>query len=190
MPKEPSTQGPNDKDDKKRRSQKRNFAGGQTPEEREEEKSHTGPFTRVAVYGSDWWRQYGWQPSADDRLMVQMLKFSGYTDEDVASALYMSVETLQKHFDFELKNAKTLIIGDLATRAYVRARQGNDVMTMFLLKTRGGGAYSEKAAMAASITDSLKDAESLSDEKKAQVISSLVDLLSPKREKTAKEETK
>ena len=118
--------------------------------------------------------------------MVQMLKFSGYTDEDIAAALHMSVETLLKHFSWELKNAKTLIMGDLATRAYVRARQGNDVMTMFLLKTRGeNGAFSERTSQAAAITDSLKDAANLSDDKKAAVIASVLDLLNPKKkEKT------
>lgn len=171
------------------REKRTSFNGRQTEEQRKEEEERSGSFRRVVAYGPDWWRGYDWEPSKDDRLMVQMLKFSGYTDEDIASALHMSVETLIKHFEWELKNAKTLIMGDLATRAYTRARQGNDIMTMFLLKTRSNGAFSEKAATAAAITDSLKDVEGLSDEKKATVIASLVDLLNPKKEK-AKATTK
>ena len=160
----------------------------QTEEERKEETKEADPFTRIAALGERWWRYDGFQPSDDDQRMVQMLKFAGYTDEDIASALYMSVETLQKFFAFELNNAKTLIIGDLATRAYTRARQGNDVLTMFLLKTRGGGAFSEKVSQAQAITESLKDVDGLSDDKKAHVIASLVDLLNPKKEKAPKEE--
>lgn len=161
------------------------FGRQQTEEERTEETKRADPFTRIVALGEGWWRYEGFAPSEDDQRMVQMLKFSGYTDEDIASALYMSVETLQKHFAFELRNAKTLIIGDLATRAYTRARQGNDVMTMFLLKTRGGGAFSEKVSQAQAITESLKDVDGLSDDKKAHVIASLVDLLNPKKEKAA-----
>lgn len=187
--------GPNDKPPEKpadggdepevpqKRAKRTSFSGRQTPDQRKEETDEAAPFTRIALLGEDWWRGPGWQPSKEDQMMVQMLKFSGYTDEDIASALHMSVETLIKHFAFELRNAKTLIIGDLATRAYTRARQGNDIMTMFLLKTRSGGAFSEKAAQAQAITESLKDVEGMSDDKKAAVISSLVDLLNPKKEK-------
>lgn len=171
------------------REKRTSFNGRQTEQQRKDEEEQAAPFTRIVAYGEDWWRGRDWEPSKEDRLMVQMLKFSGYTDEDIAGALHMSVETLIKHFEFELKHAKTLIMGDLATRAYTRARQGNDIMTMFLLKTRSNGAFSEKAATAAAITDSLKDVEGLSDEKKATVIASLVDLLNPKREK-AKTATK
>lgn len=166
------------------REKRTSFNGRQTPEQRKDEEERSEPFRVVAFRGEGWWRGDGWEPSNDDRLMVQMLKFSGYTDEDIASALHMSVETLLKHFSWELKNAKTLIVGDLATRAYTRARQGNDIMTMFLLKTRGNGQFSEKSQTAAAITDSLKDVEGLSDDKKAEVIASLVDLLNPKKEKT------
>lgn len=161
----------------------RRFGRERTAEEIEEEERHARPFTRVALLGD--WKRPGWQPSDEDRLMVQMLKFSGYTDEDVAAALGMSVETLLKWFDFELNNAKTLIVGDLATRAYVRARQGNDVLLMFLLKTRANGQFSEKTAQAQAITESLKDVEGLTDDKKASVIASLVDLLNPKKEKAS-----
>jgi len=175
-----------DKRAKPRRPSPRRYGREQTDGERKEEDGQSKTFGLVIARGEGWWRSYGWEPSSDDRLMVQMLKFSGYTDEDIAGALHMSVETLLKHFEWELKHAKTLIMGDLATRAYTRARQGNDVLLMFLLKTRApNGAFSEKAAVAGSLADSLKEAEGLSDDKKAEVIRSLVDLLNPKpKEKT------
>jgi len=160
------------------------FGRQQTDEERADEEKRSETFRTVVKLGDRWWKRPGWEPNENDRLMVQMLKFSGYTDEDIAGALQMSVETLLKYFSWELQHAKTLIMGDLATRAYTRARQGNDVMTMFLLKTRGeNGAFSEKAAQASAITDSLKDVDGLSDDKKAQVIANVLDLLNPKRPK-------
>lgn len=161
----------------------RGFGRQQTEEERKEENERSKSFLTVAARGEGWWKGEGWEPSGDDRLMVQMLKFSGYNDEDIASALHMSVETLLKHFEWELKHAKTLIMGDLATRAYTRARQGNDVMTIFLLKTRSNGAFSEKAAVADALTSKLGDVEGLSDEKKQQVVASLLDLLAPGKSK-------
>lgn len=170
---------------------RKGFGRDQSDEERAEERENSDPFQQVVLLGRGWWDRFGFEPSDEQRKMVQMLKFSGYTDEQIAGGLHMSVETLVKHFSFELTNAKMLIMGDLATRAYTRARQGNDVLTMFLMKTRSDGAFSEKASMAASITESLKDVDTLSDDKKAQVIASLVDLMSPKQKKTEpkKEET-
>ena len=183
---------PNGKVSKPPKRPRKGFGRDQSPDEREEEVNASDPFQRVVLMGDDWWRGAGWEPSNDDRKMVQMLKFSGYTDEQIAGGLHMSVETLIKHFAFELKNAKMLIMGDLATRAYTRARQGNDVLTMFLLKTRSDGAFSEKAATAAAITDSLKDVDALTDDKKASVIAALVELMNPKPEKktTPKEDAK
>ena len=49
----------------------------------------------------------------------------------------MSVETLLKHFSWELKNAKTLIMGDLAT-----AEEDSEVKTAILLCNSPGGTMS------------------------------------------------
>ena len=164
---------------------RKGFGRDQSDDEREDERKNSEPFTEVVMLGRGWWDRDGFEPSEEQRKMVQMLKFSGYTDEQIAGGLHMSVETLIKHFDFELKNSKMLIMGDLATRAYTRARQGNDVLTMFLMKTRSeNGAFSEKASVAGAITDSLKDVDTMSDDKKAQVIASLVELMSPKHKQT------
>lgn len=166
---------------------KNSFNRPQTPEDKEAERKETDPFHQVVLLGRGWWDFPGFEPTNEHRKMVQMLKFSGYTDEDIAAGLHMSVETLLKHFAWELRNAKMLIMGDLATRAYTRARRGNDVMTIFLLKTRSDGAFSERAATAAAITDSLKDVDALTDDKKADVIAALVDLMNPKRAKPEKD---
>ena len=173
-----------------KRQKPQSFNRNQSDEQKADEKKRTDPFQQVVLLGRKWWDYNDWQPTEEQRGMVKMLKFSGYTDEDVASGLHMSVETLIKHFAHELKHAKMLLTGDLATRAYTRARRGNDILTMFLLKTRGDGNFSEKAAVATAITDSLKDVDALSDDKKAQVIASLVELMNPKpAPKPKKEET-
>jgi hypothetical protein len=186
----PGEQGKGGKQPPAKRLKPISFNRNQSDEQREDEKKRTDPFQQVVILGRGWWDRDGFEPTEEQRGMVKMLKFSGYTDEDVASGLHMSVETLIKHFAHELKHAKMLLTGDLATRAYTRARRGNDILTMFLLKTRGDGNFSEKAAVATAITDSLKDVDALSDDKKAQVIASLVDLMNPRKEKPKKEDAK
>jgi hypothetical protein len=186
----PGEQGAGGKQPPAKRLKPISFNRNQSEEQREDEKKRTEPFQQVVILGRGWWDRDGFEPTEEQRGMVKMLKFSGYTDEDVASGLHMSVETLIKHFAHELKHAKMLLTGDLATRAYTRARRGNDILTMFLLKTRGDGNFSEKAAVATAITDSLKDVDALSDDKKAQVIASLVDLMNPRKEKPKKEDAK
>lgn len=173
-----------------KRQKPQSFNRNQSQEQKDDEQRNADPFQKVVLLGRKWWDHSDWQPTEEQRGMVKMLKFSGYTDEDVASGLHMSVETLIKHFAHELKHAKMLLTGDLATRAYTRARRGNDILTMFLLKTRGDGNFSEKAAVATAITDSLKDVDSLTDDKKAQVIASLVELMNPKQKKTTAEPKK
>ena len=155
-----------------------------TPEERAEEAAGSKIFFEVVKAGGFDWRHKDWEPSEAQRRVVSTLAFCGYTHEDIGLAVGMSVETLQKHFDFELKTARMLSVGDLAARALTRARQGNDTMTIFLLKTRGGPAFSERAEQAAVLGDKLKDAVGVSDERKQEIISSIVDLLTPKRAAT------
>lgn len=123
----------------------------QSDEERAEEEQKSAPFGKALVAGGLDWRHPGWQPNEQERQMVRVFKFAGYTDEDVARFLNMSVETLLKHFSFELQNARMAVIGDLTNRAVTRARQGNDTFVMFLLKTRGGGHFSERVAAEAAL---------------------------------------
>lgn len=147
----------------------------QSEEQRQEEEATARPFGRTLLHGLDW-RAPGWEPSDDERSMVAMLKFSGYTDEDIARGLGMNVENLLKHFQWEIANARMMIVGDLATRAYVRARQGDATLTMFLLKTRSDQLFSERVASAAALGGALAKDEG-DDKKRAELVERVLELL-------------
>lgn len=161
------------------------FGRQQTPEERSEEEAGSRAFYALVAAGGFDWRHKDWEPTKQQRDAVKMLKFCGYTDEDISYATGMSVESLQKYFEFELKTAKMLLIGDLANRAMHRAKQGNDVLTMFLLKTRGDGRFSEKAAMVGALVDE-SAAGGVDESKRAQVVSQILDLLDARKNKPKK----
>lgn len=159
-------------------------SSNQNEKQRKEEEDRAAPFGKALLRGLDW-RQPGWEPDDDERHMVAMLKFSGYTDEDVARVLGMSVETMLKYFQWEIANARMMIIGDLATRAVVRARQGDATLTMFLLKTRSDQLFSERVASAAALGDALGKDEP-DDKKRAELVGRVLDLLdSTRKTKTA-----
>ena len=163
----------------------------QTDEQRKEEEAEAKPFGRTLLHGLDW-RHPGWEPSDDERNMISMLKFSGYNDEEIARGMGMSVETLIKWFSWELTNARMFVVGDLATRAYVRARQGDATLTMFLLKTRSDQLFSERAASAAALGDAIGKGEP-DEAKRAELVGKvleLLDLAKKTKTKTATAETK
>jgi len=160
---------------------------GQTQKQRDEEDAEAKPYKDTLAFGLDW-RGDDWSPTDDEKRMVSMLKFSGYTDEDVARVLTMSVESLLKYFDWEIKNAKMMLIGELAGRAFKRARDGDATLTMFLLKTRGNGAFSEKAAAAGALGEALGKDEP-DDKKRMELVSKVLDLLDGARKTKAKTKT-
>lgn len=99
---------------------------------------------------SGWdWRENPTWPTEKDREQVRVFSFAGFTQEQIAAAGGCSVETLRKHFEYELDHARMMIIGDLASRAIYRAREGDAAYTLFLLKTRGGFHENPKGAGAA-----------------------------------------
>ncbi len=171
------------------RSTGKGFGRQQTDAERKQEEEAAKAIRNAVVVGGLDWRHPGWEPTEQDRNMVRMLKFCGNTDEDVAAILDMSVETLQKHFSFELQYAKTMVIADLATRAVVRARQGNDVLTMFLLKTRGGSQFSEKAGTVAALNEALDGKGEIDAKRREDILTRVLDVLAPKVEKTKTSKT-
>jgi hypothetical protein len=154
----------------------------QTDEERDaEEKGSRVFFALVAAGGFDW--QYkDWEPTEQQRDAVKVLSFCGYTQEQIAYATGMSVESLVRYFDFELQTARMLIIGDLTSRAITRARQGDNILTMFLLKTRSEGRFSEKAAMVAQLADE-SATEGIDEGKRARLVGQILELLDARKNK-------
>jgi hypothetical protein len=168
-----------EKPKKRGRGSAKAFGREQTPEERDAEEAETSRMRAVAVIGLNW-RQPGWQPTEEDRRVVTMLKVAGYTDEDIARFLSMSVESLLKYFPWEIKNGRMAVIGDLTNRAVSRARSGNDVLLMFLLKTRGG--FSEKGEK-----EVVKEVEQLDAETKGQLVGQILEAIEAKKAKTTTE---
>lgn len=155
----------------------------QNPQQRAEEEAGSKAFYGIVAAGG-FHRTHGdWEPTQQQRDAVKMLKFCGYTDEDIAYATGMSVETLGKYFEFELKTAKMLVIGDLAQRAVIRARQGDATLTMFLLKTRGGQNFSERAIQMQALGEAL-DKEEPNDSRRAELVGKVLDLLDTHRKKS------
>lgn len=160
---------------------------GQTEQQRKEEDDEAKPYKDTLAFGLDW-RGEDWGPTDDEKRMVSMLKFSGYTDEDVARVLTMSVESLHKYFKWEIENAKMMLIGELAGRAFKRARDGDATLTMFLLKTRGNGSFSEKAAAAGALGEALGRDEP-DDKKRMELVGKVLDLLDGARKAKTKTKT-
>lgn len=161
---------------------------GQNEKQREEEEENSEPFQRAIMAGGLDWRHPGWEPSDKERRMVQILKFAGSTDEDIGRILDMSVETLKKHFDFELEVGRQVVIGDLASRAITRARQGDATLTMFLLKTRGGQNFSERAIQAQALGEALGKDE-IDTTKRAELVGKILDVLDTHKRKTTAKKT-
>jgi len=165
---------------------KRAFNGQQTPEQRAAENKNSETMRAIAIYGLDW-KFPGWEPNEQEKRVVIMLKFAGYTDEDVARYMSMSVESLLKYFPDELALGKMGVIGDLTNRAVFRAKEGNDVLTMFLLKTRGGGNFSERAVQMQALGDALDKTEP-DEKRRVELVGKILDLLdSSKKTKTKTE---
>lgn len=161
---------------------------GQNDKQRNEEEEHSEPFKRAIMQGGLNWRHPGWEPTDKERHMVRVLKFAGSTDEDIGRILDMSVETLKKHFDFELEVGRQIVIADLASRAITRARQGDATLTMFLLKTRGGQNFSERAIQAQALGEALGKDE-IDTSKRAELVGKILDVLETHKKKPGKAKT-
>jgi len=161
---------------------KRAFNGQQTPEQRDAENKNSETMRSIAIYGLNW-KHPGWEPTEQQRRVVIMLKFAGYTDEDVGKYMSMSVESLQKYFPDEVEIGKMGVVGDLTNRAVFRAQQGNDVLTMFLLKTRGGGNFSERAVQMQALGEGLAQTEP-DEKRRVELVGKILDLLDSAKQKT------
>lgn len=159
----------------------------QSDEEREEERKGSEVFFALVAAGGFDWGYKDWEPTKAQRDAVKVLSFCGYTQEQIAYATGMSVESLVRHFEFELQTARMLIIGDLTSRAITRARQGDNILTMFLLKTRGEGRFSERSQMVAQLADE-SATEGIDEGRRAQLVGQILELLDARKNKPKKED--
>jgi hypothetical protein len=54
---------------------------------------------------------------------------------------------VRKHYDYEFKNGHSNMVNDIAQSLAQRAKAGSDTAAIFLLKTRGGGKFTERNAV-------------------------------------------
>ena len=78
---------------------------------------------------------------------IATMSFSGFTMDQVCSALRLSERTVRQHYDYEFKNGQTNLVSEIAGTLAQRALSGSDSAAIFLLKTRGGGRFNERTAL-------------------------------------------
>jgi len=67
--------------------------------------------------------------------------------DKVCSALRLSESTVRKYYDHEFKNGQSNMVSEIAESLAQRAKGGSDTAAIFLLKTRGGGKFTERNAV-------------------------------------------
>ncbi len=78
---------------------------------------------------------------------VATMSFAGFTMDKVCSALRMSEATVRKYYDHEFKSGHSNMVSEIAGSLAQRAMSGSDTAAIFLLKTRGGGKFTERNAV-------------------------------------------
>lgn len=78
---------------------------------------------------------------------IATMSFAGFTMDRVCNALRLSESTVRKYYDYEFKNGQSNLVADIAGSLADRARSGSDTAAIFLLKTRGGGKFTERNAL-------------------------------------------
>ena len=78
---------------------------------------------------------------------IATMSFAGFTMDKVCSALRLSESTVRKYYDHEFKNGQSNMVSEIAESLAQRAKGGSDTAAIFLLKTRGGGKFTERNAV-------------------------------------------
>lgn len=78
-----------------------------------------------------------------DELRAKVIAFScaGFTQDQVADYLDIDKKTLIKYYRYELDKAKLEKIAEISNNAYTMARNGDQKMVEFVLKTQGKWSY-------------------------------------------------
>lgn len=89
-------------------------------------------------------------PTNEGRTLVSVCSACGYTLEQIAPMLHISVNTLRKHYQHELTTGRDQMIAKVAGNLFATAMQRADLKasntaSIFILKTRGGWREGEKA---------------------------------------------
>lgn len=78
---------------------------------------------------------------------VANMAFAGQTQDTICRVLKMSMSTLYQHYKHELDTGQASMVNQISTSLAQRAMSGSDTAAIFLLKTRGGGKFTERNAL-------------------------------------------
>ena len=78
---------------------------------------------------------------------VANMVFAGQTAETICRVLKMSMTTLYEHYKDEVDTGQASMVNQISTSLAQRAMGGSDTAAIFLLKTRGGGKFTERNAV-------------------------------------------
>lgn len=78
---------------------------------------------------------------------VANMAFAGQSQDTICRVLKMSMSTLYDHYKHELDTGQASMVNQISTSLAQRAMGGSDTAAIFLLKTRGGGKFTERNAL-------------------------------------------
>ena len=87
---------------------------------------------------------YKKHPDATLSAAVASMSFAGFDARKICNALRMSAETLYTHYQDEFENGCSRMVDKISGSLAQRALAGSDTAAIFLLKTRGGGKFTER----------------------------------------------
>lgn len=87
---------------------------------------------------------YKKHPDATLSAAVASMSFAGFDARKICNALRMSAETLYAHYQDEFENGCSRMVDKISGSLAQRALAGSDTAAIFLLKTRGGGKFTER----------------------------------------------
>lgn len=83
-------------------------------------------------------------PDQNISAAVASMAFAGFDARRISNVLRISLETLYQYYRDEFENGGSRMIDRISGSLAQRALAGSDTAAIFLLKTRGGGAFSER----------------------------------------------
>ena len=132
--------------EKKRRIRRPNPKNRQSPPLSEEDVEHRRVFYEIVDKGKMEDQFYTREPTDKEKGIIRSMVFAGITREKIAACVGMELHRLEYIFVKELDHGRELMVADIAYTLAARARAGSDTAAIYLLKVRGGPAFSEARA--------------------------------------------
>ena len=95
-----------------------------------------------------------WQPSGDERRLVEHYVSIGYTQPQIASLMHKSEDSLQRYCREELDNGALKVNAKIGGKLFQKAMGGDTACLIFWCKTRLG--WKETAGLDLNMKDGVK----------------------------------